>query len=346
VPIIKSAGVLHFVSELKHPLFALMRRADEYLAKHDYDRAISDYSEAIKHGALLQEMITQIDYMPKAMVQDLFQDYVPRVFFMRGMAYAGKQLYERAVEDCSEAIKLTNTMGAYHAAEYYRGRGMTYMAMSYYDKAIADYGEVIQLVSKYESLLADALTLRGRAYTAKGDYGLAISDFNRAIELNEKKELSYFSGQAYASIANLFYLRGVSRDQQGEYGSAIADFRQAIAADPGDAYSALRLFLVRAKAEPTAAAKELSVNAARLPRTKWPYPITELMLGLRTADSTLAVASSPTESCEAHFFLGERALLEGDSTVARRFLGSAEAICSKESTMYFVAREEIKRLRP
>jgi tetratricopeptide (TPR) repeat protein len=237
-------------------------------------------------------------------------------------------------------------MGAYQAAGYYRGRGMAYMAMTYYDKAIADYGEVIQLVSKYESLLPDALALRGQAYTAKGDYGLAISDFNRAIELSENKELPYFGGRAYASIADLLYWRGVSRDQQGEYASAIADFRLAIAADPGDAYAALRLFLVRAKSEPTAAAEELSVNAARLPSTKWPYPIVELMLGLRTADSTLAAASSPTESCDAHFFLGERGLLEGDSTMARRFLGSAEAICPKQSTMYFVAREEIKRLRP
>jgi hypothetical protein len=38
--------------------------------------------------------------------------------------------------------------------------------------------------------------------------------------------------------------------------------------------------------------------------------------------------------------------LEGDRAMARRLLGSAEGICSKRSTMYFVAREEIKRLQP
>jgi hypothetical protein len=69
-----------------HPLFALVRRADEYLAKNDYDLAISDYSEAIKHGALLQETIKQFDYLPKAMVQDLLQGFVPRAFFMGTLA--------------------------------------------------------------------------------------------------------------------------------------------------------------------------------------------------------------------------------------------------------------------
>jgi hypothetical protein len=78
----------------------------------------------------------------------------------------------------------------------------------------------------------------------------------------------------------------------------------------------------------------------------WPYPIVELLLGVRMADATLAAASSPTELCDAHFFLGERSLLEGDSSLARRFLNSAESICSKDSTMYFVAREEGKRLHP
>jgi lipoprotein NlpI len=238
--------------------------------------------------------------------------------------------------------------------------------MADYDKAVADYGEEINLLSEYKDLLPDALANRAAAYSLKGDYDAAIADLDRAIDLSTDKELFYLRGRAYSSTGSYkksiedydraieldptyrdaLYSRGVSHGQQQEYGLAIADFRRAIEADPADAYSALRLFLVRAKSEPSAAAEELSGNAVRFPRMNWPYPIVELLLGVRTADATLAAASSPTELCDAHFFLGERSLLEGDSSLARRFLNSAESICSKDSTMYFVAREEGKRLHP
>jgi tetratricopeptide (TPR) repeat protein len=244
----------------------------------------------------------------------------------------------------------------------YRLRATRYSAAQEYDRAIADLSEAILLdADPFFPLLK-----RADAYVAKGDYDLAISDFDRAVELRQDKESLYLRGRAHAangsyekSIADYdraiqldstygdaLYSRGVSRDQQKDHSSAIADFRRAIAADPEDAYSALWLFLVSARSEPTAAAEELAINATRLPRTKWPYPIVELMLGLRTADSTLAATSSPKESCDAHFFLGEWRLLEGDRTTARRFLGLAEGVCSKQTTMYFVAREENKQLRP
>jgi lipoprotein NlpI len=89
--------------------------------------------------------------------------------------------------------------------------------------------------------------LRGRAYSSTGSYKKSIEDYDRAIELDP-------------TYRDALYSRGVSHGQQQEYGLAIADFRRAIEADPADAYSALRLFLVRAKSEPSAAADELALS--------------------------------------------------------------------------------------
>jgi tetratricopeptide (TPR) repeat protein len=348
-----------------HPFFALIHRADEYLTKKNYDQAINDYSKAIEQCTPLQEMTKESIFFKS--IHKRLENIPQYLFHRRAGALASKGMYERAVSDYSEAIKLIQDKGSVPDSSYYREIGNAYMWLADYDKAIVNYSEVIQLLSsKDDNLTADALSLRGNAYSAKGQYDLAISDFGLAIELGPDKQYFYLRGRAYAAngsykksiedydraiqldstYRNALYSRGVSRDQQGDYSLAIADFRRAIGADPADAYSALWLFLVRAKSEPAAAADELSVNSARLTQTEWPYPIVEAMLGLRTTDSTLAAASSPAESCEGHFFLGERGLLEGDGTIARRFLSSAENLCPKQSTTYFVAKQEIQRLGP
>lgn len=97
------------------------------------------------------------------------------VFTSRGLAYAGKQEYGRAVADFTEAVKLDPRMAA---AFYYRGNA--YADKKEYDSAIADYTAVLRIDAK------DALAFnnRGTAYANKKQYVSAYKDYARAVELD------------------------------------------------------------------------------------------------------------------------------------------------------------------
>jgi tetratricopeptide (TPR) repeat protein len=179
-------------------------RGSAYLAKHDYARAIQDFSQAIriKPGYLTGSVDpTPFDYAT--------------VFVNRGNAYAVKHENDRAIEDYSQAIRLKPN----DASAFY-GRGLVYSAMADYDHAIADYGEALQIDAKD----ADALCSRGVAYFHKNDYDRAMQDFNEAIRLKPDD-------------ADAFYDRGILSNTQGHYDSAIADYDQALQIDPESAFA-------------------------------------------------------------------------------------------------------------
>ena len=72
------------------------------------------------------------------------------------MAYANKGDWDKAIADCSEAIRLNPKL-----AVVYGYRGFAYDSKGDYDNAIADYTEAIRLDSK----LAVAYYSRGNAYS-------------------------------------------------------------------------------------------------------------------------------------------------------------------------------------
>jgi len=123
-------------------------------ALSDYDRAIVDYTEAIR-----------LD---------------PKFAFAynnRCNAYHRKGDNDRAIADCTEAIRLDPKY-----AFAYNNRGLAYAGKGDYDRAIVDYTEAIRLDPKY----ALAYNNRGNAYFKKGDYDRAISDYTEAIRLDPK----------------------------------------------------------------------------------------------------------------------------------------------------------------
>ncbi len=85
--------------------------------KQEHDKAISDFTEAIR-----------LD--PDA----------PEIYTARGMAYTAKQDYDKAITDFTEAIRFDTS----HRRAYY-GRGFAHQHNKEYDKAIPDYEEAIRL---------------------------------------------------------------------------------------------------------------------------------------------------------------------------------------------------------
>jgi S1-C subfamily serine protease/Flp pilus assembly protein TadD len=144
----------------------ILHRAWAHLTASEYDRAIADYTEAIR-----------LD--PKS----------AGPYCGRGLAYGGKREYDRAIADYTEAIRLDPTY-----ATAYCGRAEAYHAEGDYDSAIADCTEAIRL----EPGNVWMYYVRGGYYDSNGDYDGAIADFTEVIRLDPKNAGAYhFRGLAY-----------------------------------------------------------------------------------------------------------------------------------------------------
>jgi tetratricopeptide (TPR) repeat protein len=198
-------------------------RGNAYHHKKDYDRAIADYSQAMRLDPNFAE-----------------------AYNARGLAYSDKGDYDRAIADLDQAIRLDpdlamayfNRGGVYYekgdydraiadysqairldpnSATSYNNRSFVYNVKKDYDRAIADCSQVIRLNPDY----AEPYFSRGFAYYYKGDYDRSITDFNQAIRLNPD----------YAAAYNI---RGVAYNSKGDYQRARADWEQALRINPGD----------------------------------------------------------------------------------------------------------------
>jgi len=126
-------------------------RGIEYEAKGEDERAIADYSEAIK----------------------LDPKYV-RAYGNRGILYARKGELDRAIADYSEAIRLDPKY-----VNAYGNRGNALRRKGELDRAIADLDQAIGLDPKGANLYYN----RGLVREAKGDLHGALADFKMYAEL-------------------------------------------------------------------------------------------------------------------------------------------------------------------
>ena len=92
---------------------ALVSRAEAYEAKSDHDRAIADYTEALRLRPASMELAA------------------------RGDVYLKKGEYDRAIADYTEAIKLES----FDASHIYLRRAAAYRRKGDRDRAIRDYDE-------------------------------------------------------------------------------------------------------------------------------------------------------------------------------------------------------------
>jgi tetratricopeptide (TPR) repeat protein len=119
---------------------------------------------------------------------------------------------EPARKDCDEAIKIDPK---YAGAYINRAEGYSYLGQ--FDKALPDLDLAIKLNPKY----ADSYRNRGYVEDQQGRFDVAISDYDQAISLDPK------SSRAYLGRADTW-------SHKGEFDRALADYGDAIKLSPKD----------------------------------------------------------------------------------------------------------------
>jgi tetratricopeptide (TPR) repeat protein len=178
-------------------------RADKYYEKKEYDKAIADYSAALK-----------ID-----------PNYI-EAFIYRGITYSFKREWEKAIADFNVALKIdancAKDINPFLAIAYER-RGLTYIDKKEYDKAIADYNAALKInpdkAKTIDHRFVVAFLMRGSTYIDKKEYDKAIADCNDALKIDP-------------NYADAFFLRGNAYVFKLEWDKAIADFEAVLRIDP------------------------------------------------------------------------------------------------------------------
>jgi len=131
----------------------------------------------------------------------------------RGIAYAKKGEFNKAVPDFNKAIEIDP-----NSAPAYNNRGLAYRRKDDLKKALSDYAKAIQIDPRY----AEAYNNRGYALCHDEEYDRAFADFAKAVAI-DPKYAEAFRGRAACHHAN------------GNYDAAIADYTRAIDLDPSSA---------------------------------------------------------------------------------------------------------------
>jgi len=131
-------------------------------------------------------------------------------YLNRALAYANKGDYEKAIDDYNKALEIDPNY-----TDAYLNRGLAYFAKHEYDKAIADYTQAIKLNPNY----AKPYNNRGNVYTRLEEYDKAIADYNEAIRIDP-------------NLADAYYNRGNAYGHKGNYEQAIIEYTQALKINP------------------------------------------------------------------------------------------------------------------
>ena len=312
-------------------------RGNAYNSKGDYDRAIQDFSQAIRLDPKCAYAFNGLGnaYNGEADYDQAIQNYDRAIrlisnygyaFNGRGNAYNSKGDYDRAIQDFDQAIRLNPNF-----AYAFNGRGNSYNDKGNYDRAIQDYGQAVRLNPNY----ADAFFNRGNAYNHKGDYDRAIQDYDQAIRLNP-------------SFADAFFNRGFTRFKEGSIAMAVSDFAKSAELVPANRYNILWSYVAAARARQNA--DPALLNTQGLDLESWPGPVLSLFLRKKDRNALLKEARDPDAEkehdrlCEAHFFLAEYELLAGVEKAAEADFQEAVDTCRPTVVEYAAAAAELKRL--
>jgi tetratricopeptide (TPR) repeat protein len=211
------------VKPVNAKIAALIASGDQAALKGDLDRAVRDFSEAIR-----------ID--PK----------YPDTYLERGQTFFKLGETEHAIADYSAALARDPRHGA-----ALRARGMAHLYVGKTDLALADLTKAIDIGERDPQMLAPielfyARRSRGSIYESQQQYDLAIADCTALIEsyagdaaLVEALAANYGSAGAANILARIYRQRATAFARRSSVERAVADLTQAIPLSSDRGYAAL-----------------------------------------------------------------------------------------------------------
>jgi len=269
--------------------------------------------------------------------------------------------HDAAVAGCTRIIDDSKVKPKGHAAAYYN-RGNANSAKGDFAAAIADYDEAIKLDPKN----ARAIANRGTAHSESGDADAAIADFDAAIKRDPRLASAYFNrantyaakGEAGRAIAdytaalrydrrnvNAYIARGALHLAGGAATRARADMALAARLERRNAYAVLWQDIAERRAKQKGV---LTRGPKGLDMKAWPAPVIRLFAGEIKQDAVLSAAEDANpavkqaHTCEANFYGGQYALIEGQRDEAVKLFEAAAKDCPHGFLEGIAATAELK----
>jgi tetratricopeptide (TPR) repeat protein len=277
-------------------------------------------------------------------------------FAQRGQMYSAIDQHDRALADLGTAIKMEPT-----SAEFYQNRAKAYRKTGELDLAFADYSKAIELnprvatyrysraailrtqgaleaaIAEYTAGIgldpanASAYSSRGTTHTAKGDIDLALADYGKAAELAPER-------------ADIQLIYGATRYGSGDFSGAASvlshpfDDRDRMAL-----YIASFRYLSKRRLGERDATLEVPDKAAG-DKKKWPFPIVAFLSGSMTEKDLRSAATTPEQTCEATYYIGQHHVLEGRGAQGQAALAAVISMCPVDYVERIAATAELQRL--
>ncbi|NQV83720.1 MAG: tetratricopeptide repeat protein [Rhodospirillales bacterium] len=251
-------------------------------------------------------------------------------FFQRGQAFEQEGLFERAIEEYTQAILARPNFAPAHF-----GRGWSHEGKGNHDAAIRNFTRAVELDPRF----TDAFFARAWAYEQSGSSGRAIDDYSRVIDLAPNHPAALFS-------------RGFLAFYQDRMDSAADDFATVYEVAQGGLrdYALIWRYLseVRGGADMV---KSMTAFEGKGDRETWPGILVSLFSGAVQPGDALVTArhdnpkTQRENECIAYFFIGQLHLIQGDQPGAIEFFRKTIATGASQLRQYAAAKIELKRLQ-
>lgn len=177
---------------------------------------------------------------------------------------------------------------------------------------------------------------------SRREFQQAAALYTKAIESGDMKPEQVTDALRYRGNVNFFL---------GQFESAARDYNSSLKRDPNDIYAAIWLYMTR-EFSGQDGQPELTRATQQADLFFWPGPVVSLFLGKATIEDTLLAAKDPflddktqrEQACEAFFYAGQYALLQGDKAEAIRLFRAAVETRVINFIEYDAARLVLERL--
>ncbi|MDT2020660.1 tetratricopeptide repeat protein [Methylocella sp. CPCC 101449] len=193
---------------------AFNNRGISYQNKSDFNRALEDFEQALRIQPEYQKATDNraetVKLREAAAVGDIPQNYGQ----LRALCNSNASSDEQTIQGCSGVISAVRPPQDDLTKAFYN-RGIAYNNQSQSDQALQDYDQAINHKPDY----VIAYNNRGLIYSRKGDQDRAIMDYDQAIRINPNYALAYNN-------------RGLAYFRKGDYDRAIENYDRAIKLNP------------------------------------------------------------------------------------------------------------------